>query len=64
MTFSFRSLPFGADRRRHAVGAENRPRAHRHFFQLFDEHRPRLAQFVHHVFVMHDFLADVDRRPV
>ncbi len=57
-------LRLPADRRRHAVGAENGPRPSGHFVQLLDEDRAGFAQFVHHVFVMNDFLADVDRRPV
>ena len=49
---------------RHAVRAENRPRAGRYFVEFLDKHRARGAQLLHHVLVMHNFLADINRRAV
>ena len=57
-------LGLAPHRRRHTVSAENGARANRHLAQLFHENRPGFAQFVHNVLVMHDFLADINRRAV
>jgi hypothetical protein len=46
------------------VRAEDGPGPVGHFVQLLDEDGAGLAQFIHDVLVVHDFLADVDRRPV
>ena len=53
-----------ANRGSHAVRAEDGPRTRRHFVQFLDEDGAGLAQFVHHVLVVYDFLAHVDRRTV
>src|ERR1039457_4827158 len=39
-------------------------RARRDFVQFLDEHRAGSPQLLYHVLVVHDFLADVDRRTV
>ncbi len=48
------------DRRRDAVGAEDREGPFRHFVQLVDEDGPEVAQAVDDKAVMDDFLADID----
>jgi hypothetical protein len=57
-------LGVGAHVLRHAVRAEDHGAAGRHFVQLLDEHRPLGAQVVHHVLVVHDLVAHVNRRAV
>ncbi len=37
---------------------ENGARARRHFLEFFDENGAQIAQFVHNVLVMYDFLAN------
>ena len=54
-------LRFGANARRHAVGAENQHRADGNFLDGLDENGAAAAQLVHHVAVMHDFVVHVDR---
>ena len=44
--------------------AENGPGSRGHFVQLLDEDGAGLAQFIHNVLVVHDFLAHINRRPV
>ncbi len=44
--------------------AENRAAALRHLLQLLDEDRAGIPQFVHDVFVVHDFLTHVNRRTI
>ena len=44
--------------------AEDHRRAGGNLVQLVDEHRPLGAQILDHVAVMHDLVANVDRRPV
>ena len=53
-----------ADFRGNAVSAENGAPAVGHFGQFFHENRAQLAQLVHHVLVVDDFLADIDRRTI
>ncbi len=43
---------------------ENSAAAGGHFIQLFDEDGSRLPQFIDHMLVVDNFLADVDRRAV
>ncbi len=45
---------------RNAVGAENGAPAIGHFAQFFDKNGAQFAQFVHHMFVVDDFFADVN----
>jgi len=47
MICSFSFVRLLADRRRHAVGTENRLGPSGHFVQLFYEYRPASRQFVH-----------------
>ena len=49
---------------RHAVGGEHHRLPLRHLGLLLDEDGPALAQLLHHVLVVHDLLAHVDRRAV
>ena len=46
------------------MGAEDDPCSFRNLAQLFDEDGPGSPQFIHHVAVMNDFLADIDRGPI
>ena len=55
---------FCAHRWRHAMSGENDPRLTGHLCQFIHKNRPRRAQLVHNVFVMYDFLADVDWRTI
>ncbi len=49
----------------YAVGGENhRPVGGRHLVEFLDEDRALPAQPLDHVFVVHDFVADIDRRAV
>ncbi len=62
---SFRRAGFLGHGLRHAVGGEDhRPVAIRHLVEFLDEHRALLAQRFDHVFVVNDFVADIDRRAV
>ncbi len=45
-----------------AVGAEDHRRPVRHLVQLLDEDRPLLAQGVDDIFIVHHFMADINRR--
>ncbi|MPM97279.1 hypothetical protein SDC9_144452 [bioreactor metagenome] len=45
----------------HAVGAEHQGGARRHLVQVFDEDRALVLQIVHHIGVVHDFMAHIDR---
>ncbi len=55
----------GMDRRRHAVGGEDRDRALGDLVaELVDEDRPALGQLLDHVLVVDDLLAHVDGRAV
>ena len=47
-----------------AVGAENHDRPVRHLVELLHEHRALLAQGIHDVPAMDDFVTDIDRRAV
>ena len=47
---------------RHAVGGKHQRIAGRHVVQVLDEDRALVAQVVHHVGVVDDFVAHVDRR--
>jgi hypothetical protein len=56
-------LPLGGrdvHRRRDAVRGEHHDRALGNLVGLFDEHRARLGQGLHHVAVVHDLMPDVD----
>ena len=53
-----------AHRGSHAMGAENGPCARGDFVEFFYKDRAGIAQFIHHVLVVNDFFADVDRRAV
>src|SRR5579863_1821832 len=53
-----------ANLRRYAVRAENGAGAGRYFLEFLDEDCAQIAEFVHDVLVVHDFLADIDRRPI
>ena len=57
-------LRLAPDRLRHAVRAEHHRGALRYFRQILDEHGALGAQIVHYIFVVHDFVTDVDRRAV
>src|SRR5271166_923425 len=46
------------------MGAEDNPRAFRHFGEFFDENGARDAEFLDNVAVVDDFLADVDGRTI
>jgi hypothetical protein len=46
------------------VGRKDDGRALRHLVQLLDEDGTALLQRLHHVLVVHDLLADIDRRTV
>jgi hypothetical protein len=52
------------DRARDAMGAENGDAARRDFGELVHELRALGAQALDHVPVVHDFVADIDRRPI
>ena len=45
----------------HAMGGKHRCRAVGDLIQFFDKHRPQRFQPVHHMGVVHDFVADIDR---
>src|SRR5215469_10694280 len=49
---------------RNPVGAEDGAGARGDFVQFLHEDGARIAQLVHYVLVMHDFLADINGRPV
>ena len=50
---------------RHAMGGKNhRRRASGHLVEFIDEYGPLGPQRVDHVFVVHDFVAHIDRRAV
>ena len=49
---------------RHAVRREHHERLIRHLVELLDEHRALGPQLVHHMTIVHDLVAHVDRRPV
>ena len=62
-----RQLPVGGqllDALGDAMGGEDRHRAGRDLVQLIDEHGAAGAQVLHHVAVVDDLVADVDRRAV
>ncbi len=46
-----------------AVGAENGDRIGRHFGEVLDKARALGLQALHHVLVVHDLVAHIDRRP-
>src|SRR6202167_86301 len=46
------------------MGAENSDGVRRHFRQILDKMRALVLQALDHVFVMDDFMAHIDRRPV
>jgi len=48
----------------HAMRREHHVPVIRHGVQLVDEHRPLGFQLLHHGAVVHDFMADIDRRAV
>jgi hypothetical protein len=48
----------------YAVGAEDGDRIRRHFVQVFDENRAFGFQALDYVLVVHDLVADIDRRPI
>ena len=48
----------------HAVGREHDQPVLGHLVQLLDEHRTQAAQFVDHVAIVDDLVADIDRRAV
>jgi hypothetical protein len=54
----------GFDRLRDTVRAENSDCAVRHFIEFFDKLRTFIAQVVHHVPIVDDLVAHVDRRAV
>ena len=59
------ALGFRGDRFRHAMGGEDHRRLGvRDFVELLDEHRALGLQALDHVAVVHDLVADVDRRAV
>ena len=51
-----------AHRLRNPVGAEDKDAAGRHVGKFFDEHRALGLEAIHHEFVVHHFVAHVDRR--
>ncbi len=56
---------FLGHRFRHAMGGEDhRPVALGHLVEFLDEDRPLLPERLHDIFVMDDFVADIDRRAV
>ena len=60
-----RRLRFRRNRLRHAVGGENHRRLGvRDFGEFLDEDRALGLEALHHVAVVHDLVADIDRRPV
>ena len=64
MVFRLRVGGLGVHGRRDAVRREHHGRALGHLVELLDEDRPAVLERVHHVLVVHDLLADVDRRAV
>ena len=55
---------FPPDFRRNPVRAENSPRAGWNFIDFLHEDRASLTKFLHNMFVVNDFLPDVDRRAI
>ena len=55
---------FFLDAAGHAMGAEDGHGARRHLAQILDENRAFGLQALDHVFVVHDLVADIDRRAV
>ena len=53
----------GWDDLRYAMGGKHHRHAVRHFVQFLDEYGALSLQTINHKFVMHDLVADVDRRP-
>ena len=64
MVFRPRSAACVVDRRRDAVGGEDHRPALGHLVELLDEDRAARLEVGHHVLVVHDLLADVDRGAV
>ena len=54
----------GRDRLGHAMGGEDDQPILGHLVQLLDEHGTQPAQLVHHMAVVDDLVADIDRCPV
>src|ERR1700744_1962007 len=57
-------LSLAPDGWRDSMRAEDRARSRRHLVQLLDKDGARIAQLIHHVLVMHDFLTHIHRRAV
>ena len=55
-------LRFQLDGFAHAMGAKNQGSACRHFIQVFNKDSALGLQIVHHKGVVHDLVADIDRR--
>src|SRR5580698_5781936 len=53
-----------ADRGSHAVRAEDGASADGNFIQFFDEYGASLAQLIHDVFVVDNFFAHINWRPI
>lgn len=51
----------GGDGFRHTMRRENDRAIIGAFFEFFDEHRPLVAQTIDHEFIVHDFMAHIDR---
>ena len=55
---------FGRHGLGHAVGREDHQPVIGHLVQLLDEHGTQRPQLIHHVAVVHDLVADIDRRAI
>ena len=52
---------FRMHRRAHSVGGKNHMRTLRHLIGLLHKNRTPLRERLHHIPVVHNFLADIDR---
>ena len=57
-------LRLGRDRLGHAMGGKDDRHAIGHLVQFLDKDRALRLQAVHHIFVVDDFMADIDRRAI
>ena len=55
-------LRFNAYGLRHTVCAEHQRGARRHIGEILDKHRTLGAQVIHHIFVVDNFVAHINRR--
>ena len=55
------ALRFGGDRFWHTMGGEYDGKVFGHLVQFLDKDRALAAQFIHHIFIVNDFMAHIDR---